>query len=468
MYNSKKKPTSCPNEACRAARVKPKQEKVYRFLIMATSTAILLAVLRTASVIVAPMLMALFLTIILIVPLRWLREKGCPNVLSLVIVLGLTGVILVGVGLLVGRSLNDFARQFSPKYKAKITSTLNALDGKLEYYGFAIGKKEEKSKQNDIPEIEQQSAPQVVGAVQLPGSANPKDRSRNIETSDRPEKATSPDASDASETKPQSDSENAVEEEEEDKQEPLGGGETNSNVFSRAIRENNKPSLIELNTESVMYWTGVFVRELRHLAESGFLVIIITLFMTFEAARFPEKVDWALGKKGPINYEHLHHIAGEIRRYLFIKSIACVMSSSAATLVYLCFGVPGSLMWGLVAFFLYFIPNIGGIIASIIPGLLIFMELDLSGVLLYAVCLVAIECSIGYGIEPKMLGHGLGISTVVIFLSLLLWGWILGPVGLFLAAPLTIMVKIILQAFKETEWIAILLGDKNRPEEEET
>jgi predicted PurR-regulated permease PerM len=57
----------------------------------------------------------------------------------------------------------------------------------------------------------------------------------------------------------------------------------------------------------------------------------------------------------------------------------------------------------------------------------------------------------------------LGLSTVVIILSLLVWGWIFGPIGLFLAAPLTIMVKIILQAFKETEWIAILLGDKYQP-----
>ncbi len=459
MYNSKKKPTSCPNESCRAARVKPKQEKVYRFLIMATSTAILLAVLRTANVIVAPMLMALFLTIILIVPLRWLREKGCPNVLSLVIVLGCTGVILVGVGLLVGRSLNDFAHQF-PRYKTKIASTFNALDRKLEYYGFAIGKKEVQAKTDDSSMSEPQPDPQEDEVSTVPTVPPTPPPAPAPEIIDRSEKKILPDATETESTLPSEEADEA-----EDDPEPNHHG-GNSNGFSRAIRENNKPSLIELNTESVMYWTGVFVRELRHLAESGFLVIIITLFMTFEAARFPEKVDWALGKKGPINYEHLHHIAGEIRRYLFIKSIACVMSSSAATLVYLCFGVPGALMWGLVAFFLYFIPNIGGIVAAIIPGMLIFMELDLSGVLLYAVCLVAIECTIGYGIEPKMLGHGLGISTVVIFLSLLLWGWILGPVGLFLAAPLTIMVKIILQAFKETEWIAILLGDKNRPEEE--
>lgn len=168
---------------------------------------------------------------------------------------------------------------------------------------------------------------------------------------------------------------------------------------------------------------------------------------------------------GTIGTEHFHRIAEDIRRYLFLKAISSLMSAVAATFVYWIFGVPGTLFWGVVAFFLYFIPNIGGTLAAIIPGLLIFMIYDLQGVLLYALCLVAIECAIAYGIEPKMLGRGLGLSVVVILLSLFTWGWILGPIGLFLAAPLTIMLKIILQAFKETEWIAVLLSDKIRSQD---
>ena len=458
-----------------------KADKVYRFLFMATAAGILLVILRMASVIVAPMLMALFLTIILIVPLRWLQKKGCPKVIALIIVLGCTAVICIGIGLLVGRSLNDFVRQF-PMYKTKITEKFNALDKNLEQFGFAIGKKTESVK----PDVPDQN-PLDIHQNDLPAPLEPNgsdeektkkpDAKSEISPIDRkiePDRTKNP-VPDGSST---DDFEGVFfEDDETDAESETGGGSppeeipdtiesiAAGNMFNKGVRDNDKPSLIELNTESVMYWVGTFIRELRHLAESGFLVIIITLFMISEAARFPEKVDWALGKAGPINYKHLHHIAAEIRRYLFIKAIACIMSSTAATLVYLLFDVPGALLWGVVAFFLYFIPNIGGVIAAIIPGLLIFMALDIEGVLLYAVCLVTIECSIGYGIEPHMLGHGLGISTVVIFLSLLLWGWILGPVGLFLAAPLTIMVKIILQAFKETEWIAILLGDKNHPDE---
>jgi predicted PurR-regulated permease PerM len=87
----------------------------------------------------------------------------------------------------------------------------------------------------------------------------------------------------------------------------------------------------------------------------------------------------------------------------------------------------------------------------------IFMNGGIPYVLLYAVCLLTIECAIAYGIEPKMLGHGLQLSTMVIILSLFFWGFLLGAIGLFLAAPLTVMIKIILQAFPETRWLAVFL-----------
>ncbi|MDR1289650.1 MAG: AI-2E family transporter, partial [Planctomycetaceae bacterium] len=231
-------------------------------------------------------------------------------------------------------------------------------------------------------------------------------------------------------------------------------------ISAHNTKAKEKSQLILLNSQDVMVWLRTSLVAIREIGESAFLVLIFTIFMIFEAASFPSKVDRALGFDGPINNQHLQKIAGEIRRYLFLKAISSMMSAVAATAVYWFFGVPAMFFWGVVAFFLYFIPNVGGIIASIIPGLLIFMTHDWQGVVIYMICLVGIECTIGYGIEPKMLGHGLGISTVVILLSLFTWGMLLGPIGLFMAAPLTIMVKITLQAFKETEWLATLIDRK--------
>lgn len=409
----------------------PRRVAVSHFLIAAAATIIVIAGIKSASGLIAPILLALFLTIILLVPLRWLQKKGCPNVLSLVIVLGGTILIFLSIGYFVGKSFNDFARRI-PAYKDRIVGKIEDLDKKLAQYGFAIADLTQhlSGKREATPPTEQ---PGPVPA----------------EASDAKENAADP--AHAGEEKKAGDVSRDIE--------PVSDEELQ--VFLTSHQQ-PPPSLIPLDTGSVMYWISWSIGELRHLAEGAFIVLIFTVFMIFEAARFPEKIDRAFGKEGPIGFAHFHHIAEEIRRYLFLKAISSLMSAAAATFVYWVFGVPATLFWGIIAFFLYFIPNIGGTLAAIIPGLLIFMTYDLEGVLLYAVCLVAIECAIAYGIEPKMIGHGLGLSVVVILLSLFTWGWILGPIGLFLSAPLTIMVKIVLQAFKETEWIAILLSDKIR------
>ena len=441
------------------------QEKIFRFLLMVAATAVIFVVLRLASVIVAPMLMALFLTIVLVIPMRWLNSKGCPEIISMIVVLACTAAIFFGIGRIVVESLNDFVRQF-PTYKEKIERKAEALDRQIQKLGYTFWQRQ--LQEADDPEAESasvESSPEVsppeTGGRSDP--AEPKIELLPVETvsellaSNESENQTTLEEGDLDE-KPFLEKDELKEDFLEALQDPFSTGPS-LYAKQRVVRQ----PLTELNTETFLFWVGKAVVELQQLAKTGFLVMIITIFMLFEARRFPDKVDWALGKTGPINNVQLHHIAREIRRYLFIKSISCVFSAVAATLIYSWFGVPGAFFWGLVAFFLYYIPNLGGIIASIIPGLLIFMTYDLDMVLLYAIILASSESMLGYGLEPKMLGHGLGLSTVVIILSLLMWGWIFGPIGLFLAAPLTIMVKIILQAFKETEWIAILLGDKYQP-----
>jgi len=95
--------------------------------------------------------------------------------------------------------------------------------------------------------------------------------------------------------------------------------------------------------------------------------------------------------------------------------------------------------------------------------LLALIQYNLRCALLMAIGYAAINGIIGNFVEPRMMGKGLGLSTLVVFLSLVFWGWVLGPVGMLLSVPLTMIVKIGLENFDQTRWLAILLGNNPEP-----
>ena len=119
-----------------------------------------------------------------------------------------------------------------------------------------------------------------------------------------------------------------------------------------------------------------------------------------------------------------------------------------------------AILWGIIAFFFNFIPNIGSILAAIPAVLLSFLQFDISIMLLVVLIYGIVNIVMGNIIEPKYLGKELGLSTLVVFISLVFWGWLLGPVGMILSIPLTIIAKIILENNESTRWVAILLSRK--------
>ena len=124
-------------------------------------------------------------------------------------------------------------------------------------------------------------------------------------------------------------------------------------------------------------------------------------------------------------------------------------------------GVDFPILWGALAFLLNFIPNIGSIIAAVPAVLLAFLQLPVGYGIATIALFFVINFIIGNIVEPKLMGKSLGLSTFVVFISLIIWGWILGPVGMLIATPLTITLKIIFDSREETRNIGILLGDSS-------
>ncbi len=158
-------------------------------------------------------------------------------------------------------------------------------------------------------------------------------------------------------------------------------------------------------------------------------------------------------------------IGDSIRHYLSIKTVTSLLTG---VLIWICLAIIGldyAIIWALIAFLLNYIPNIGSIIAAVPAVLFALIQLGFGGVIWTTGAFVAVNMIIGNAVEPKMMGQGLGLSTFVVFLSLLFWGFVLGTVGMFLSVPLTMTIKIMLEQNPNTKWIAILLGTQNEAEE---
>ena len=143
---------------------------------------------------------------------------------------------------------------------------------------------------------------------------------------------------------------------------------------------------------------------------------------------------------------------------MVIKTLISMVTGVLIYIMLSLFSVDYPLLWGIVGFLLNFIPNIGSLIAAVPAVLLALVQFGYIDAVEVAIGYILINVIVGSIVEPKIMGHGLGLSTLVIFLSLIFWGWLLGPVGMLLSVPLTMMLKIAFEANEETRPIAILLG----------
>jgi predicted PurR-regulated permease PerM len=151
-------------------------------------------------------------------------------------------------------------------------------------------------------------------------------------------------------------------------------------------------------------------------------------------------------------------ILQNIRHYLGIKTLICLLTGILIYMALLIIGVDYPLLWALIAGLMNYIPNIGSIIAAVPAVLFALIQLGLGGAVWTLGSFMLVNNVLGNFVEPRIMGKGLGLSTLVVFLSLIFWGFIFGTVGMFLSVPFTMTIKIILEQNEKTKWLAIILG----------
>ena len=191
------------------------------------------------------------------------------------------------------------------------------------------------------------------------------------------------------------------------------------------------------------------------------LVVIGVAFILAESKSFQTKLR-VIFRNNAKKLEHFNLFSFNIQKYFVVKSFTSFLTGFIITLVLMFFGVDYPILWGVIAMLFNFIPVVGSIIASIPAILLTFMNLDLNTTIWVIVLYVVINISISNILEPKLMGKELGLSPLIIFFSLIFWGYILGIVGMFLAVPITMTLKIAFDSNTSTHWLGILMSDLSR------
>jgi len=217
-----------------------------------------------------------------------------------------------------------------------------------------------------------------------------------------------------------------------------------------------------ISTAAIMDFVGGALARAATFLSNVFLVLLIMVFILAEASIFPDKFRAVLGSEDG-DMGRLAKVTGEVLEYLVIKTGVSLGTGVCIGLWAWIMGLDFPVLLGLIGFVLNYVPTIGSILAAIPAILLALIQFGGVGpVVVVATGYLGVNVVFGNLLEPHLLGRRLGLSTLVVILSLIFWAWVWGPVGALLAVPLTMVVKIMLENTEDLRWVAILL-DKEAP-----
>ena len=235
-------------------------------------------------------------------------------------------------------------------------------------------------------------------------------------------------------------------------------------VFEFIVNNSNVDESIEsigdmIDPGFAMGLVAGLLNSLREVLTNTFLIVFTMIFILLEASTAKTKFEAAFGRSAD-TLENVRDFMQNLGRYLGIKTVISMATGVCAGLLTWSLGLDFPLLWAMIAFLLNYVPTIGSIIAAVPAVLLALVQIGPGAAGATALGFIGINVVFGNFLEPRLMGYGVGISPLVVFVGLVAWGWIFGPVGMLLSVPLTMTLKLALEQDDRTRWVAILLGSE--------
>ena len=423
------------------------QRRLANYGIIAISIIVILAGIHQAQSVLTPIFIAAFFAVILYSFYAFMRERGIFGIKFSRIgaVTLITCVVLLFsmiLTMVLTTQLSQFSRKFPSYWSSFSEAVIKSNDALMkrnielkeifDFIPFLERKSEDATEPSEQPRLVQETA------TALPAPDGAADRAGETENGDEsllPDDGSGPLS-------------NALQ---------LALLDDDDDILPPTNFKETPEKMIQVSMKMIYRYLIEGLGKLMSFVSMIFMVVLLLFFMLVEAIHLPEKVKAAIGDQ---ENERVVSTVAMIRKYMTIKTIVSLMVAVSVMGLLLLLKVEYWALWGLLAFFLNFIPSIGSIVAAIPPIIVAFADKGSGIALAVFAGYLAINCFFGYLVEPKLLGDGLGISALVVLLSLVIWGALLGPVGMFLSPPLAVICKIILSQFDETRWIAVLMASR--------
>jgi len=219
---------------------------------------------------------------------------------------------------------------------------------------------------------------------------------------------------------------------------------------------------LEPDTDEGIASVSNFIRRVGSLLANVILIIVTMIFALLEAANLRSRLQQNLGND--------HHIvvmseqfSQSVIRYFGLRTLVNLFVGSMVAVLLLILDIDFAVLWGVLTFFLGYIPYLGAFLATLPAVLLGWVQYGIGMALVVVIGIMIINFIGENLIAPKMIGEGLHIAPLVVFIAFILWGAILGPLGMFLSMPLTVIVFFLLDSFPETRWLARVMGASQDP-----